>query len=83
MVHGIFDVIYKSKEIMFCWGIHVSTESNGKILNTIASLKSDVHVTTNPVIEGSFIWFLNLFQIFSNNRCSHEKYLFKVSVHWK
>ena len=53
MVHAIFHAMYKIKEIGFYWGIHVATEAHGKVLIIVASLDSDVHAATNPVIEGS------------------------------
>ena len=55
MVHEIFHAMYKIKEIGFCWGIHAATEAHGKVLNIVASLDSDVHEATNPVIEGSYM----------------------------
>ena len=61
MVHEILHAIFESKEIRFCWCIYVATETHGEILKIVASLESDVHEYTNPVIEGSSIWFLKIF----------------------
>ena len=61
MVHEIFHFMFESKEISFCWGIHIYTDTNCKILNIIASFNSDVYETTNPVIEGSYMLFLNFY----------------------
>ena len=83
IVHEIFHAISEIKDRRFCWGINISTDTHGKILKIIASLNSDLHEATNPVIEGHSMWFLNLFQIFYNKRCSHEEYLFKVIFHWE
>ena len=83
MVHEILHAMSESKEIKFCWGIHVSTETCGNILKIILSLNSDVHEATNPVIEGSWMWVFNFFHIFSNKKCSHEEFIFKGSVHWE
>ena len=83
MMNEIFHAMYESKEIRLCWGIHVSTETHGKVLNIIACLDSDIHEVTNQVIEGYYIWVFNLFWIFSNKRCGNEECLFKVCVHWK
>ena len=49
-MHEILHVMFESKEIRFCWGIHVSTEVHGEILNIIVNWDSDVHDSTNPVI---------------------------------
>ena len=83
MVHQILNAISESKEIRFCWGIDVSTDTHGNILKTIASLNTYVHEATNPVIEVSFMWFLNFFHFFSNKGCSYEECLFKKCVHQK
>ena len=72
MVHEILHVMFDIKKIMFCWFICVATEVHCKILKVIASLNSDFHESTNPVIEWSSMWFINLFQLFSNDRYSHE-----------
>ena len=77
MAHGIFYAMYESKEIRFCWDIYVSTETNGKIFNIVAVLDCSVHVATNTVVEGPSILVINLFQLFSNKRCSHKKVLFQ------
>ena len=55
MVHEIFHAMSNSKEIWFCWGIYVATDVHGKVLNIVASLDSDVHEATNPVIEEPYI----------------------------
>ena len=60
MVHKIFHAIFDIKESSFCWCIHLSTEAHGEILKTTASLNSDVHESTNPVIEVSSMLFFNL-----------------------
>ena len=83
MVHDILNYMSDRKETTFCWGIHVSTETHGKILKNTASLNIDVHEATNPVIEVSSVIFLNLFQIFSNKRFSHEECLLKWFIHWQ
>ena len=83
MVHEILHAMIDSKEIRFCWYIHVSTEAHGEILKIIVSLDSDVHESTNLVIEKSPMWFLDFFQLFSNERCLHKYYLFKRYIHWK
>ena len=59
MVHEIFHVMYESKESGFCWGIHVATDTNGKVLKIIAILNSDVLEATNRVIEGSSMRVFN------------------------
>ena len=58
MVHEIFHAMFESNESMLCWVIHIATETRGKILNIKTSLNSDVHDATNPLIEGSSIWFI-------------------------
>ena len=83
MVYEIFHAMSKKKEGKFCWIIHVATETHGKALNIIARLSSDVHEVTNLVIEGSFMWVFNFFQLFYNKRCIHEEYIFKGYVHWE
>ena len=50
MVNEIFHAMSKRKEIGFCLGIHISTETHGKALKIVESLNSDVHEATNPVI---------------------------------
>ena len=50
MVSEIIHAMFDRKESRFCWYIHVSTELHGEILKVIASLYSDVHSSTNPVI---------------------------------
>ena len=55
------------KEGRFCWGIHLFTETRGKSLKIVASLNSDVHEATNPVIEGSYMWFLIFFALYIFN----------------
>ena len=66
-----------------CWGIHVATEATGEILKIIKSLNCDVHEYTNTEVEWSTMWFINLFQLFSNERCIHEECIFKWCIHWK
>ena len=83
ILHDIFHDIYDSKWNRLYWVIIVSTEMHGKMLNIIASLNSAVHESTIPVIKGYSILFLNLFQLFSNKRCSHDGCIFKLCVHWK
>ena len=51
MVHEIFHAMFETKESRFCWCIPVSTAAHGEILKTIASLDSDLHEATSPVIE--------------------------------
>ena len=51
MVHEILHAMFESKERRFCWCIHVASEAHGDILMIIVSLGSDVHESTNPVIE--------------------------------
>ena len=51
MVRDIFHAIFESKENRFCWYIHVAIEAHGEILEIIVSFDSDVHESTNPVIE--------------------------------
>ena len=77
MVHDIFHAMFEIKERRFCWGVHIATDAHGDILKNVASLDSDVHESTNPVIEGSSIRLLNLFHILSNERCINKKNLFK------
>ena len=43
MVHGIFHVMSDIKEGRFCWIINLATKTHVKVLNTIASLNSDMH----------------------------------------
>ena len=50
MVNEILHTIFERKESRFYWCIHVETEAHFEILNFIASLDSDVHESTNPVI---------------------------------
>ena len=50
VVHDIFHDIYDSKEGVLCCSIRVSTYMHGKVLKIVASLNSDVHEATNPVI---------------------------------
>ena len=83
MVHEIYHTMFERNKIKFYWFIHVATEAHGEILNIIASLDSDVQEYNNPVIELSSMLFLNLFQLFYNERCSHEECLFKICTHWK
>ena len=59
MVHEIFHVMSESKESGFCWGSHVATDTNGKVLKIIAILNSDVLEATNRVIEGSSMRVFN------------------------
>ena len=69
MVHEIFHDMSVIMDSGFCSVIHVATETHDKVLNIVASLNSDLHEATNPVIEGSSMLVFNLFQIFSNKRC--------------
>ena len=71
MVDGIFHAMFESKESRFCWGIHVSTKVHGETLEIISSLDSGVHESINPVIEWSSMLFINLFQVFSNDKLIH------------
>ena len=52
-VHNISHAMSEDKEGMLCWRIYIFTEKNCKSLNIIACLDSDVHETTNPVIEAT------------------------------
>ena len=72
MVYEIFHSMFERKKGRFCWCIHISTEAHCEILKIIASLGSDVNESTNPMIEGSSMCFLNLFRLLSNYKCSHE-----------
>ena len=58
---SVTHAMYEIKEGRFCWEIHVSTDMYGNILKIVASLNSDVHEATNPVIEGSSMWFFKIF----------------------
>ena len=83
MVNKIFHAMYDIKESGLYWGIHVSTETHGRVLIFVPSLNSDVNEANNPVIKGYSMQVINLFQLLSNNRCSHEERLFKVCVYWE
>ena len=61
MVHEIFHEMFESKKRRLCWGIHVATETHGEILKIITSFNIDVHESANPLIEVSYMIFLNLF----------------------
>ena len=41
------------KEGRLCWIINITTDTHGKVLKIIESLYSNVHKSTNPVIEGT------------------------------
>ena len=73
VVRGILHAVSYINELRIYWIIRVSTETHGKVLKIIASLNSDVHEDTNPVIDISPMWVFNFFQFLSNNRCSHEE----------
>ena len=83
MVHEIFHSMFESKKGRLCWWIHIATEAHCEILKIIASLDSGLNKSTNPMILGSSMWFLNLFQLFSNNRCSHEECMIKEVIYCK
>ena len=83
MLHQILHVMFESNKSKFRWCIHVATEVHGEILKITASLNSDVHEYTNPIIDLSSMLFINAFQLFSNEICSHEECLFKRFIHWK
>ena len=51
MVHEIFHAIFESKERRLFWCIRVSNEAHWEILKIIESLDSDVHESTNLVID--------------------------------
>ena len=61
MVHDIFHAMFEIKESRLCCCIHVFTEAHDGIFKIIAILGSDVHETTNPMIQ----WFSMLFLNFS------------------
>ena len=61
IVQDIFHAVSEIKEVRLCWSIHVATEVNDKVLNTIAIFNIDIHEATNPVIEGSSMLVLNIF----------------------
>ena len=53
VVHAIFHAMSEGKEGRVFWIIHISTETNGKVLHIISCLDSDVNEATNQVIEGN------------------------------
>ena len=59
MVHEILHTMYEIKEGMLCWIIHVVTDTEGKVLDTISILNIAVHEATNPLIEGYYMLFIN------------------------
>ena len=59
VVHEILLKMSEGKKFRLCWGVHITTQSHGELLDTIACLNSDVHEATNPVIEETPMWFLN------------------------
>ena len=83
MVHGLFHVKFERKKRRLCWCIRMSTEVYHEILRVIASLDSDVHESTNPVIHWYSMLFLNFFQFLFNERWIHEECIFKGFIHWK
>ena len=77
MVHEIFNAMFESKEVKFCWCIHLDTEAHGEIFKIIASLDSGFHEATNHVIEWYSMLFYIFFQFVSNERCTHKEYISK------
>ena len=61
MVNKIFHAMYDIKEIGLYWGIHVSTETHGRVLIFVPSLNSDVNEANNPVIKGYSMQVINIF----------------------
>ena len=53
MVHEIFHTMYEGKEVRFFWIIYIATDTCGKVLKITVCLHSDMHETTNPVIDGT------------------------------
>ena len=49
----IFCPMSEGNKYRLFWGIRINNQLNGKLLNIIACLNSDVHEATNPVIEGT------------------------------
>ena len=82
VVHDIFYAMSDGNKCRFCWGIHITTQSHGELLKIIACLDSDVHESTNPVIELTPMWVFN-FAFSSNERCIREELLFKRCIYWK
>ena len=72
VVHDIFHAMSESKEGRLSWSIHIATEMHGKVLKIMVCLESDVNEATKSVIDRNSMWVFNLFQLFSNNRCSHK-----------
>ena len=83
MVNEIYHAIFERNKRRLCWCIHIATESHFDILKIIASLDSDVHESTKPIIEGSSMLYFNWFQIFSNEMCIHEEGMLKWGIYWK
>ena len=61
MVHEILHTMYEIKEGMLYWIIHVVTDTEGKVLDTISILNIAVHEATNPLIEGYYMLFIKFF----------------------
>ena len=51
VVSKILHAMSDSKDVRFYWHIHLSTDMHGKIISIVAILNSDLHDTTNPVIN--------------------------------
>ena len=83
IVNDILHSMFDSKQSRLYWGIHVATETHDETLKIIASMDSDVNDSTNSMIEISSMLFINFFELFSNDICSHEYCLLKWYVHWK
>ena len=66
----------RARKAGYVGDIHVSTDTNGKVMNIIFILNNDVHDANKPVIEGSSMWNSN-FQLFYNKGCSHKECLLK------
>ena len=79
MVHEIYHAMFEIKEGRFSWRIHVATEAHGEILKIIAILDSDVHASTNAVIEGSSMLLIKIFHP-SLIRSVSMNIVFKIDV---
>ena len=53
VVHEMFYDMSEVKECRLFWGINITTQVNGEVLNIIVCLDSDAHDSTNQVIEGT------------------------------
>ena len=53
LMREIFRAMPEVNKSRLCWGIHITTETYGNVLNSIECLDSDLHEATNPVIEGT------------------------------